>query len=415
LLAALEAAHRHEAPGRRIFATVGSKVLQDPRAKRAAFDRTAPGRFVMVSSWAGHTEILSTAALVALGISEEEPDPPGGWFERMPGSRRVTGVIHEYAQYPLGRRLLEEEGEDAAVRAFQETGEQAARFGITTIQDMSNGLTIENALAALRKAEARVRIRLIRFPMDGPGGTDWPDSRSLAPSQPAGLVTVSGVKWILDGTPIESNAAMRLAYAERPGWFGRLNFTPTEVGAMLAVAGGGAGQPMLHVVGDRAVELLLDQMEASGGHAVWASRRVRIEHGDGLTPDLFARVRALGVVVVQNPIHFTFPELFARRLGKDRAKTFQPMRSLLAAGIPLAIGSDGPMNPFLQIMCALAHANNPAEAITIEQAVAAYSRGSAFAEFEETRRGHSRRVTWPISRFSRKTSFEFPRASSQRR
>ncbi len=65
----------------------------------------------------------------------------------------------------------------------------------------------------------------------------------------------------------------------------------------------------------------------------------------------------------------------------------QPVRSLIEAGIPLAIGSDGPMNPFLNVMLATLHPYNPKEAITREQAVRAYTYGSAFAEFAEREKG----------------------------
>ena len=93
------------------------------------------------------------------------------------------------------------------------------------------------------------------------------------------------------------------------------------------------------------------------------------------------------MLVVQNPTHFTFPEIFMARYGKDRLEWIQPMKSLLDAGIPLAIGSDGPMNPFLNIMAAVTHPTNPKEALTREQAVAAYTAGAAFAEFKEKEKG----------------------------
>ena len=104
---------------------------------------------------------------------------------------------------------------------------------------------------------------------------------------------------------------------------------------------------------------------------------------------LMARAKELGVVVVVNPAHFS-PEmgkLMARRLGRERAKTWQPVRSVLAAGIPLAIGSDRPENPYLNIMFASTYTQNPSEAITREQAVTAYTLTSAYAEFAEKEKG----------------------------
>jgi predicted amidohydrolase YtcJ len=65
----------------------------------------------------------------------------------------------------------------------------------------------------------------------------------------------------------------------------------------------------------------------------------------------------------------------------------QPLRSLLAAGIPVALGSDGPMNPYLNIMVASLHPDRPDEAITREEAVKAYTLTSAYAAFAETEKG----------------------------
>lgn len=104
-------------------------------------------------------------------------------------------------------------------------------------------------------------------------------------------------------------------------------------------------------------------------------------------PDLIARAKEMGVIVVQNPTHLTLGELLVKRYGPARAEQMQPLRSLLNAGIPLAIGSDGPNNPYLNIMLAAVYPGKPSEAITREQAVVAYTLGSAYAEFAEKDKG----------------------------
>jgi predicted amidohydrolase YtcJ len=113
---------------------------------------------------------------------------------------------------------------------------------------------------------------------------------------------------------------------------------------------------------------------------LWEGKRLRFEHGDGLFPDLLPLVKALGIVVVQNPAHFS-------GFGEGGEKLSQPLHSLLEAGIPIALGSDGPVNPYLNIMLAVIHSNHHAEALSREQALIAYTRGSAYAEFEEQNLG----------------------------
>ena len=102
-------------------------------------------------------------------------------------------------------------------------------------------------------------------------------------------------------------------------------------------------------------------MESEAGNVDWEAKRVRIEHGGGLLPDLISRARDLGVVVVQNPTHFAFNDIFAERYGEMSHK-YSPARSLIEAGIPFALGSDGPLNPFLNLMFAVMHPARPEEA-----------------------------------------------------
>jgi predicted amidohydrolase YtcJ len=90
---------------------------------------------------------------------------------------------------------------------------------------------------------------------------------------------------------------------------------------------------------------------------------------------------------VQNPAHLTIPEIMTARYGAARVATVEPLKSLVAAGIPLALGGDGPLNPFLNMMFAITHPNNPPEALTREQVMTAYTVGSAFAEFAERDKG----------------------------
>jgi predicted amidohydrolase YtcJ len=132
---------------------------------------------------------------------------------------------------------------------------------------------------------------------------------------------------------------------------------------------------------------MVDAMQSAGGKQVWAKQRLRFEHGDGLTPDLIPRVKELGIVVVQNPSHLTVANLNPDLNGLFEKLKVQPLRSLLAAGIPVALGSDGPTNPYLNIMFASLDPNRPSEAMTREQAVIAYTLTSAYAEFAEKDKG----------------------------
>jgi predicted amidohydrolase YtcJ len=201
------------------------------------------------------------------------------------------------------------------------------------------------------------------------------------------LITVSGTKWLLDGTPIEGTFASRNdpATLEYVAMHEQMTFPQSELAAMLRETLHDHDQLMLHVSAYPPAAAMLSAMQAAGGAQVWAKQRIRFEHGDCLTPDLIPRVKEMGIVVVQNPIHLAGGNAGITSVI-ERLKA-QPLRSLLAAGIPLAFGSDGQPNPYLNIMFASLDPGQPSEAITREQAVIAYTLTSAYAEFAEKDKG----------------------------
>lgn len=369
-----------------ITGVFGETVLDDPRATRTTLDELAPEHLVLLGAWTGHAALLNTAALKKLGVREDEPNPEAGVYVRNPADGKLTGMALEFARFRIGRRWSELATEDQAEKDLHDFFAGAVRMGITTVQDMASDISAQRAVALFEKAPPPIRMRVIWFGLTDERGRVTQEGRGL-PLHPAPLVTVSGTKWIVDGTPIEHSGAMRQPYADRPGTSGELDFSQKEVEDMLRESLQNNEELMLHVAGDRAAETVLNAMEATGGEKVWSSRRVRLEHGDGLMPDLVPRAKRFGVIVVQNPTHFTLGELFVKRFGERRAQELQPLRSLLDAGIPVAIGSDGPNNPYLNILLASTFGRNPAEAITREQAVTAYTLTSAYAEFAEKDKG----------------------------
>lgn len=272
------------------------------------------------------------------------------------------------------------------VATYRRFAAQATGLGITSVQLMGNALPIADVSKHLVDANTPIRWKVFRFPMRESGG-DTIDSRSPLPPQPTPLIDVRGMKWILDGTPIERYAFMREPYRDAAAERGRVNFDAERLTQFVGWAYGTEDPLAVHAVGDAAIDAYVSAVERAGRAEVWRAKRPRIEHGDMLSPDLLARIKPLGMVIVQNPLHFMLGDLLVARLGTERMTTLQPMRSLLAQGIPLAIGADGPMNPFLNIMAAVTHPANPSEALTREQAVTAYTAGSAFAEFQEEQKG----------------------------
>jgi predicted amidohydrolase YtcJ len=338
-----------------IYGTVSTKLLDDPAVTAQAIDKVAPHRKVLLGVWTAHGAIMSSEAMNALHIRDNSVDPAGGSFER-DASNHLTGKMFEYADW------------------------NALGFGITSIQNMSmQPLTHYEKVE--RHAPAPIRIRMIRMPMSETAARDTSEGATLpVSSRERPLSIISGTKWILDGTPVEQGAAVRQPYPGATDKKGKLNFAPDELKAIMKEAFDSKEQTLLHVAGDRTAAAVFDAMRAVGPAEEWRKKRVRIEHGDGLHPDLIALAKEFGVVVVLNPTHVIAKPMFPKG-------PYMPVKSLLKAGVPIAIGSDGPMNPGLNIQLITTEPGNAAEGITREEAVDAYTRGSAFAEFAENEKG----------------------------
>jgi predicted amidohydrolase YtcJ len=358
-------------------------VYFDTTINREALDQVAPDHPVILKTVTGHAAILNSAALAKFGIRDDQRDPLGGRYERA-ANGRLTGVLREYAAMQMDRTQANLTSDTDALQQFRDYFARASQFGITSIQDMSNAMPPDRCVALLEKTPTPIRVRVMRMTMTTPAGRDTEEGRSTS-RNPSPLITVSGTKWMLDGTPLEGTLnpreAQRALFASDPNLAVTqlaLTFSAKEIEAMLRESLENNDQLMVHVSGYPSASAMLEAMQATGGEKVWTGRRVRFEHGDGLFPDLIPRAKQFGVVVVQNPTHFA--------AGLKLAQA-QPLRSLLADGIPVALGSDGPMNPFLNIMLASTHPNRPSEAMSREQAVIAYTLTSAYAEFTEKDKG----------------------------
>lgn len=378
----LRAAAARAPHGGWIVGEIGGAVLDDPRATRILLDTVAPNHPVALSAWTGHGLLLNSRALADLGIRENEPDPPGGFFARLGSANAITGLAHEYADYRIGRQINSKATHDEQVAAFRTLSQEALSLGITSVQIMSTSLSIADAAKTALAAAIPLRVRLIDFPLSGM--RSW-QAQATPTTAGGSLIRVSGTKFILDGTPIERLMLLRAPYADRLTTRGRANFSAGDLSAFLKTALAAGEQPMFHAVGDAAIDLVLDALERTGAEK-WQRLRPRLEHGDMLEPGHFGRAKRFGVVLVQNPSHLMLPEVFQQRLG-DRVSRISLLKTTLASDIPVALGSDGPLSPYLNLMFATTNANNPSEAMTREQIVRAYTSGSAFAEMEETRKG----------------------------
>ncbi len=368
-----------------ICAYVGPLVARDQRNWRKALDMVAPNTPVYFKGFWGHTTIVNSEGLRRLGIAEGITDPLGGWWGRDENGR-LDGRAYEAAETITARIRPLTPGYLATV--FGAAQQRYARWGVTSIHLMNNDKSLEVTLAGLASAKPAQKWTVYSWGAWQTPAERIPDAWAViekAAKQAPAKVRVEGPKWMLDGTPIEQDSLQRKAYSNRPDWHGRSNFSDAQLREILKLALEQPSQLALHVVGDAETDRMLKMMEQLAPASAWRTKRVRIEHGDGIQPDTTAKVVELGFVVIQNPTHLNAPIP-----GESLASEHMLLKSFLAAGIPLALGSDGgpkEQNPFLNLMLAALHTSEPTEALSREAALMAYTAGGAYAEGQEQRKG----------------------------
>ncbi len=369
-------------PGEWILAFVGETVILDPAIDRTAIDPVAPDNPVILLAWTSHRAIINSRAMTAAGIAATEPDPFGGFYGRFPVNNIVNGVLDEYALFRLVRAVRAEVPDEVLRAQFEALSGSAAQLGVTSVQEMTIGLTKERSERVLDGADLKLRLRMMCVPMD------LAESCQPRLFDPTDRLTSSGIKWLLDGTPVERSAFLREPYADFPG-NGHFNVTNGQLSQLVRRSLFGLpviNQLIVHTVGDRAIDKALGELDRTAPDFIWRLLRPRIEHSDLIHPEQIELARRLGVIVVQNPVHLTLD--LVTPLGPARAAEAQPLRSLLDGGVRLALGSDGIQpNPFVDLFFVVTHPSRPDEALTMEQAVTAYTRGSATAEFQEWQKG----------------------------
>jgi predicted amidohydrolase YtcJ len=375
----------------------GYPVFNDSRDWRSALDAVAPTNPVLLVGCCGHAMMLNSRAMEALGIADDIQDPIGGRWGRT-ATGHLDGQVYESATIWVARRVaaMDPEASLSAAR-IRRVADVYMRWGVTSVNQMAHEAPLPEVRVALERAGVPIRWTVYAWGLPQFSIADaWREVDTDGGVWPA-LTRLGGSKWVLDASPLERGAFQLEDYADRPGWRGRSNYNAAQLKDILAGALASSHQVALHTVGDGEAEMLLRLMAELAPPDRWKKVRVRVEHGDGMFGDRLARAAALGIVIVQNPVHLDGLLVEGGQTMQDarwgaRSKRFQPLKNILAAGVHLTFASDSVSadmvaNPFLNIMIASTYPRNPTEAITREQALAAYTTGGAYAEQQEMVKG----------------------------
>ena len=361
---------------------------------RGLIDAFTPEHPVCVNRLDGHMSLANSLALERAGITRATPDPEGGVVLRDPQGE-PTGILKDNAQDLMQRAIPEptRERNKAAARAALR---EAARLGVTSLQDNSpiDALPTYLELRAAGELTARIDVwrpiaakdALVQAGVRSGLGDDW--------------LRVGALKILSDGSMGAGTAALFEPYSDDATTRGLLLYPVPELERLVLEADAAGFQLAVHAIGDRANALVLDAFEKALARNPPRERRFRIEHAQIVRRADLARYKALSVIASIQPSHCIDDMRWAeKRIGRARCREAYNLRSFTTAGIPVAFGSDWyvePLDPRMGLYAAVTRALPaggpadgffPGERLSLEAALDAYTRGSAYAEFQERDKG----------------------------
>jgi len=380
---------------------------------RQDLDAVASDRPMFFSRMDGHVAIVNSLALEIAGITRATPDPAGGHIERDAKTGEPTGMLEETSAMTLVYQNVPQYSPTQRRGALEIVMREATQYGVTSVQDCSvydkprsdNFGWLNFQIYQQMRREGKLTIRITEWlPFSAPLDRLEEMRREGGFSVPGKLgdawLNTGTLKALLDGSLGSRTAAMLAPYSDDASTSGILRLDAAQVTSMAIERDRAGFQIAFHAIGDRANRIALDTFAAVLAANGPRDRRDRIEHAQIVAlPDL-PRFASLRVIASMQPSHLLDDERWAGdRLGSERVKGAYAWQSMLKNGAPLAFGTDFPVesiNPMRGLYACVTRELpgggppggwQPQERLTIDECLRAYTTGSAFAQFEEQRKG----------------------------
>ncbi|MGD9628876.1 MAG: amidohydrolase [Pyrinomonadaceae bacterium] len=361
----------------------------------AMIDAATPDNPVFVNRLDGHMALANSLAMRLAGVDKNVADVAGGEIVR-DGSGNPTGIFKDAASSYI-ERVIPAPSFEEQIEAAQAASDNAASFGITSVQDMSAGRTVGAYQELLRRGTLKTRIYGCSPLNDY---KRWQDTGVRFAFGNA-MLRVGCLKGYADGSLGSTTAWFFEPYLDAPNTSGLAMADVTTTMRQTIEDADKAGlQVRIHAIGDRANATILDHyltVEKANGSR---DRRFTIEHAQHLRVDDLKRFAGQKVVASMQPFHIIDDGRWAwKRLDERRLKGTYAFRTILDSGGILAFGSDSPVapwNPLYGIYAAVTRRTLddknpngwiPEQKISVEEAVRAFTWGSAYAEFQENWKG----------------------------
>ncbi len=360
----------------------------------AMIDAVTPDNPVFINRLDGHMGLANSAAMKLAGVDKNTKDVEGGEIVR-DANGNPTGVLKDAAMNYISK-VIPPFTFTEKMEYLQAATDYAASLGVTSVQDMSAGTDVGIYQELLRQGKLKTRVYAVSTL------SNWQRWQKTGVTYAFGseMLRVGGLKGFADGSLGSTTAWFYEAYLDKPDSKGLASDEMPKMYDNISGADKANLQLMIHAIGDRGNDEVLkifERVEKENGRR---DRRFRIEHAQHLNADLIKRFASDKIIASMQPYHAIDDGRWAwKRLDEKRLKGTYAFRSLLDAGAHLAFGTDwyvAPLNPMFGIYAAVTRRTTddknpngwiPEQKISVEEAVRAYTYGSAYAEFQENAKG----------------------------
>jgi predicted amidohydrolase YtcJ len=366
-------------------------------------DEVSEGHPVFLDRVDGHLAVANTQALRVAGVTLASRDPEGGKIDR-DGNGQPTGILRDTAKRAV-LVVIPKPTQEERRRGLEVALADLAAHGVTSAQDYSPAWENFQIYEELEK-EGKLTARISEWLRFDDSIEELKTKRDSHP--PSDLMLHTGMlKGFMDGSLGGHTAALLEPYADDPKNSGLPRYDAAKLNEMAKERVLAGFQLGFHAIGDKGIQMALDafaeaEKAAKEGKVKAANGgddfRLRIEHAQITTPAQIARFKELKVIASMQPSHLlTDMHWVQDRLGPKRITSSYAWAAFLNKGVTLAFGTDypvEPVTPFRGLYAAVTRKSEDGtqeyfveQKLTMDQALTAYTAGSAFAEFEEKEKG----------------------------
>jgi predicted amidohydrolase YtcJ len=366
-------------------------------------DEIAAGHPIFLDRVDGHLAVVDTRALQLGNITIASRDPIGGKIDRNENGE-PTGILRDMAQDAV-RAVIPAAGHDKMRAGVEVALADLAQHGVTSAQDYSPDWQFFQIYEELEK-EGKLTARISEWlPFDD--SLDVLTAKRASHPQSDLMLHTGMLKGFMDGSLGGHTAALTEPYSDDPSTTGLPRYEADKLNQMTKDRVLAGFQIGFHAIGDKGIQMALDALSGAEKAAKEAKvkaanggddYRLRIEHSQVTDAAEIAEYKELKVIASMQPSHVLTDMRWAQqRLGLKRAAMSYAWAAFLNKGVPLAFGTDypvEPVTPFRGLYAAVTRKSEdgrqqyfPEQKLTMDQAVSAYTSGSAFAEFEEKEKG----------------------------